>query len=279
MELVASSAHRLKSPAFDPSGSLFCTCSTTGTLFAVNGASLEAFLETNGGPCGLAFDPTTGDAFLCDGEKQSVQKIDKDPNTGAPVVVDFIHQFEGRSLSGPQRLCFLPNGELLFTDGSALGEASPTHTGGSVYRTVQRRQQLLRLAGGLAGPSGVAVDAQTGFVYVTETPLNRVLRFVPRPEGHYVSSVWHSLQGSLGPVDVTVHPLTGDVYVAKYDVAEASPHGSVVVIGRNGEEKGVITVPTPQISGLAVSPSGEDLFIIVEADEGSVVSKIYRFPL
>jgi DNA-binding beta-propeller fold protein YncE len=279
MELVASSAHRLKSPAFDPAGSLFCTCSTTGTLFAVNGSTLEAFLETNGAPCGLAFDPATGDAFLCDGEKQSVQKIDKDPNSDAPVVVDFIHQFEGRGLAGPQRLCFLPSGELLFTDGGALGEASPTHAAGSVYRTVQRRQQLLRLAGGLAGPSGVAVDSNTGFVYVCETPLNRVLRFVPRPEGHFVSSVWLSLQGSLGPVDVAVHPLTGDVYVAKHDVAEASPHGTIVVVSRNGEEKGHIAVPTPQINGIAVSPSGEDLFIIVEVEEGSVVSKLYRCPL
>lgn len=279
MELVVSSANRLKSPAFDLSGNLFCTCSTTGTLFAVNGQSLEAFLETRGAPCGLAFDPTTGDAFLCDGERQSVQKLDKDPSTEAPSTVEFIHQFEGRALVGPQRLCFTPNGELLFTDGGAMGETSITHAGGAVYRTVQRRQQLLRLAGGLAGPSGIAADAKTGAVYVCETAQNRVLRFIPRPDGHYLSSVWIQLQGSLGPVDVAVHPQSGDVYVAKYDVPEVTSTGTIVVLSRSGEEKGQITVPAPQITGVAVGITGEDLYITVEVDEGDIASKLFRCPL
>lgn len=279
MELVLSSANVLKSPAFDPSGSLFCTCSSTGTLFSVNGDTLEAFMDTRGGPCGLTFDPATGDAYLCDGERGAVQKVDKDATTGAPIAVDFIQQFEGRSLIGPQRLCFTPSGEMIFTDGGALGETSITSAAGAIYRTVQRRQQLLRLAGGLAGPSGISLDAVTGILYVCETSMNRVLRFVPRPDGHYLCSVWLTLQGTLGPVDVAVHPQSGDVYIAKYEVPEASPHGVVVVVGRNGEEKGQITVPSPQITGIAVSPSGEYLYITAEVDEGDIASKLFRCSL
>lgn len=282
MELVATTPHHIHSPVFDNAGRLFFTCTTTGMLLSFDGGAVEQVLECQGSPSGVAFEPSTNEGYLADTERQSIVKLEKEASTGNLVVSEFIHQFEGRPLTGPQRIRFTPSGELVFTDGGLPGDSSVSHPSGSVYRTVQRRQQLLRLCGpSLAGPSGLAVHPTNGAIFVCETSLNRVLRFVPKADGHFVSSVWVQMQGSLGPVDIDIHPTTGDVYVAKYDCAEVSKgrRGRVVVFDASGEEKGIIEVPSTQISGIAISPDGKFLFIAIDSESNTEDSHLYRLPL
>ncbi len=47
----------------------------------------------------------------------------------------------------------------------------------------------------LAHPSGVAVTNDGKCVYVAETNMNRVLRFVENPTGVYHGTVFHQLSG------------------------------------------------------------------------------------
>ncbi len=49
----------------------------------------------------------------------------------------------------------------------------------------------------LAHPSGIAVGNGGKCVYVAETNMNRVLRFVENPSGVYHGTVFHQLSGRL----------------------------------------------------------------------------------
>lgn len=270
-----STEYRLQSPAFDAAGNLFFACSVTGSILALDGNSIVQHLDASGAPVGVAFDPATGDVFLCDQDRHGIFKVEADESSGGRSAVPFITQFEGRSLIGPQRVRFTSAGEIIFTDGGAPGETSLSHPNGAVYRTVQRRQQLLRLASSLAGPSGLAIDQRTGAIYVAETAANRVLRFVPRPDGHYLGSVWVQLSGGIGPVDIDVHPTSGDVYIARSEVPEVSSVGHVAVFSSLGDEKGTIEVPAAEVSGVAVSDSA----VIITATAADGITHVFKVPV
>ncbi|CCW71727.1 unnamed protein product [Phytomonas sp. Hart1] len=53
------------------------------------------------------------------------------------------------------------------------------------------------------------------------------------------------------------------------------PEGTVVVLGRDGKEKGTIGVPGSQLRGLAVSEDGSTVYVL-HTDEPTSTSRIYR---
>lgn len=279
VEVLATAPFRLASPSFDSQNNLFMTCTQSGSVLRFDASRnvVGVAMETEGHPSGIAIDPQTNETFLADTARQCIVKVEIGAD-GKSTVAQFVHQFEGRSLLGPHALCFDKDRELIFTDSGLPGDSSLSRPRGAVYRTVQQRQQLVRLCGPiLAYPTGVATGPD-GCIYVAEQCSNRVLRFTPKPEGHFFGSVFAQLSGSMGPVAVAVHPVTKNVYVAKYEQAGIVEHGSVVVLSPAGEELGVIALPATQLSGVAIDLPGSHL-IVTEDGGANANSRVFRVAL
>ncbi len=117
-------------------------------------------------------------------------------------------------------------------------------------------------------PGQIAVDPNTGDVYVADTNNNRIEEF--DAAGNYLSQF-----GSLGsgngqfeaPLAVAVDPSNGDVYVADTNndrVQEFDSAGNYLSqFGSSGTGDGQFTGPT----GVAVDPSSRDVYVVDGTDD------------
>lgn len=143
--------------------------------------------------------------------------------------------------------------------------------------------------------------------YVAEMMTNRILRLVQRPAGIFHASVFFQFSGGVGPSAIVCdRDRRGILYVARFDVKECSDRyvfghwkswslgfcearkdperpgrpavcsrrGLVSVLSPEGSHLKDIEVPGAEVSGLALSPDGDALFV-TEAS----ASAIYRVPL
>lgn len=252
---------------------LYVAGQNSGVIFRVEtSAQLTPFIETNGHPTALALDATSGEIFVADSNRQCILKCEG-PLTGdePPQLVQFLEQFEGRPFRGPSGLAFDANGELYFADGGNLGDTGLFHGRGGLYRTIQGKQQVVAMCPGasLAQPTGIAC-ASNGCVYVCEQAANRVLRFAQRPAGVFHASVFVQLAGGFGPSAIAVSPLNGDIYIGKFDFAGVASEGRVAVFSPEGEEKGFVAVPGPEITGICFDATGRKLYVTERSNIYSV---------
>uniref|UniRef100_A0A7S1PR40 SMP-30/Gluconolactonase/LRE-like region domain-containing protein n=1 Tax=Neobodo designis TaxID=312471 RepID=A0A7S1PR40_NEODS len=251
-ELVWSGNYAVTAPVV-VDGALLVASTSSGQLLRLgDDQQLSVLLDTNGQPAAIAADPQSKDVFIADASRQSIVKseggvADAD---AAPQLAQFLEQFEGQPFRGPAGIAFDEAGELYFSDAGAFGDTGLHNPRGTVYRTVQGRQQVVAMCPpSLAHPAGVACSSN-GCVFVCELGTNRVLRFAQRPAGVFHGSVFAQLSGGFGPMAVAVQPQTQDVYVAKYDFTGCSAQGSIVVFDAEGEPKGTIPLPGCEITGL-----------------------------
>ena len=118
----------------------------------------------------------------------------------------------------------------------------------------------------------MAAAHDNSVLYVTEMMNNRILRYVQRPEGVFHPSVFYQFSGGVGPSCITTDR-SGNLYVGIYDVKlEGVSEGHVYVISKLGKVLLDITVPGPEISGVALRLGN---LYITEKSTGS----IYRITL
>jgi sugar lactone lactonase YvrE len=261
MEVVLETPYHISSLCVNASNQLIVAAAQSGTLLLLNSDStLAPLLESDGALAGVA--TAQNDVFVADTARQAVLKVEA--NDGQNVLTDFISQFEGKPFVGPNSISFTEDQEIVFTDGGAAGDTSLSRPQGSVYVTVQQRQQLVRLCGpSLAFPSAVATLGNA--IYIAEMAANRVLRYLRRSDGHYTGSVFAQLHGTCGPSAITVDPKTGKIFVAQYEASEAgAAEGVVHVFQRSGESEGTIALPASQLTALAVDQSS-NLYIAEDA--------------
>lgn len=250
----------VQAPAVENGGSLVVTSCTAGTLLKLENGTLVPLIETEGNPCGVFVDRTSNDIFLADVARQAILKAERGADNTLQLT-QFVDQFEGKPFRGPNHVCIDPDGEIFFTDSGPRGDTGLANPKGSIYRTVQSRQQLVPLcATGLASPSGITISRE-GIVYAAEMCTNRILRFVQYPKGSFVGTVFVQLSGTMGPIDVAVHPKTGEVYVAMFELSAIASVGTIHVFLPTGEMKGTITVPGGEISGICFDVEGTALYI------------------
>jgi sugar lactone lactonase YvrE len=252
---------------------LLVSAVSSGQLLRLDGdGQLTMLLDTNGHPHAMATDPTSGDLFIADTSRQAIVKSEGAVLDAAPQLAQFLEQFEGQPFRGPTAIAFDSAGEVYFADAGSFGDTGLHNPRGVLYRTVQGRQQVVAMCPpSLAYPAGIACSP-SGCVYVAEQCANRVLRFAQRPQGVFHGSVFVQLAGGFGPSAVTVHPKTGDIYIAKFDFASCASEGAVVVYSAGGEERGTIPLPGPEISGMCFDRSGGTLYVTER-------STIYAIPV
>lgn len=146
------------------------------------------------------------------------------------------------------------NNSLFFTDSGPMGESNLENPCGSIF-AIDLGVSMLKpiVYGKLAHPSGLALSPNENILYVAETLLNRILRVVIHSSGVYHTSVFYQFSGRLGPTALAVSP-TGQLYVARFDFAEASSNGLISIISDSGEcEEELVVQDCSELTGLFFS--------------------------
>lgn len=288
---------------------LRCRGTDSAAALSTGSSALEPIYTTEVAPIALAADPQSDRLFLTNPSEQCVVQLtpsttfpltgstasggggegEGTTGTAAPARVALAwNRYEGRAFISPTAIAISSvTGDVFFTDAGGEGESTLANPVGAVFRTVHDRSRLVPLSEtGLQQPSAIAVG-RDGCVYVCEQAANRVLRYVPRG-ARYVGGVFAQFQGSMGPSAVAISPKDGAVFVALfeplslsaksvYGAAEPQP-GLVMVLERDGHERGTITTPSSELRGLAVDGDGAWLYVLAGEQEAAH-SVIWRVPL
>ncbi|MBN4064558.1 SMP-30/gluconolactonase/LRE family protein [Dehalococcoides mccartyi] len=168
-KVLASVVRGPEGPAIDSEGRLHVVSSEDAAIFRVSdNGDLQEVASTGGRPNGLVFN-SAGEMFVADAELKAILRIGP---TGESEV--FVDEYEGTNLGGPNDLCFLPNGDLLFTD--PIRRPPPDPAISPVYR-VTPEGKVSAFANELAYPNGIAVSVDGTQVYVSESRAQRLVAF------------------------------------------------------------------------------------------------------
>ena len=156
-------------PAIDAEGRLHVVSADDGVILSISetGEVLEV-AKTGGRPNGLVFN-SKNEMFVADAELKAILRIDI--NGEIDVLTD---SYEGTSLGGPNDLCSVPNGDLLFTD--PVRRPLPDPAISPVYRVTPDGKSSA-FADELAYPNGIALSPNQKQVYVSETRAQRLVAF------------------------------------------------------------------------------------------------------
>ena len=122
--------------------------------------------EVKGIPASLAFGPD-GALYVADEGHRAMLRVTADLEQ-----TEFITDFEGRRVNGPNDLSFDEDGSLYFTD---PWTSSADHPIGAVYGYDWSVGRLHRIDDGMAFPNGII--ARAGYLYVAETFTNTIWRY------------------------------------------------------------------------------------------------------
>lgn len=168
IQTVASGINVPEGPAWGEDGLYFVSAGDGTVLRLDSSGSVVEVAQTQGRPNGLAFS-ADGTLFVADAGRQAILKV-----SDSGKVEEFASQHESRRFGGPNDLCFLPNGDLLFTDPVRLPLPDPCIS--PVYR-VKPDGTTGIFAGEIAYPNGVDLMAGQHGVYVAEMRAHRLVSF------------------------------------------------------------------------------------------------------
>ena len=174
-KVLASGIAGPEGPAIGPDGQLYLVSAEDAAIIRISAdGEVTQVAKTEGRPNGLVFD-SAGDMFVADADLKAILRIGADEQ-----VETFVDEYEGGALGGPNDLCFLPNGDLLFTD--PVRRPLPDPAISPIYR-VTPDGRVSVFANDLAYPNGIAVSADKKNVYVAETRAQRIVCFTIDDEG------------------------------------------------------------------------------------------------
>ncbi|WP_420225677.1 SMP-30/gluconolactonase/LRE family protein [Pigmentiphaga litoralis] len=156
----------LEGPAFDRTGTLYCTDLAHGRVFSVSAAGeFSLVADYDGEPNGLAVH-RDGRVLVAD-RRHGIVCLDG--QGGFNGVVGATPQ--SVALQGVNDLTFSPDGDLWFTDQGGSDLRRPT---GRVYRLRAGTGALECVVEGLAGPNGIAFSPDGRLVYIAITRDNAI---------------------------------------------------------------------------------------------------------
>lgn len=145
-------------------------------------------------------------------------------------------------------------GNLFFTDSGPFGETSIQNPRGSVFAITAEgsgAQLLQPLAlDCLASPAGIALSSDESCLFVAETCMNRILRFIQKPTGVFHFSVFYQFAGGFGPSALCTDA-EGALYVAHFDpTLTENEQAKISVLSSDGVLIDTFSIPGSEITGL-----------------------------
>lgn len=214
---------------------------------------------TTGIPVAIAFGPDDA-AYITDEGRRSIVRVAPDGR-----VEDFISEWQGAPLNGPNDLAFTPAGDLFFTDPWGSSAERPI---GNLFGFDRASGELHRLRTGMRFPNGVAIRGDR--LYVAETLTNTVW-------------VWDIIGPGMAtgerlfcrcpevPDDPTQGPdgmcfdAAGNLYVAHIGT------GAIVVFDSNGVELERIPTGGPRATNVCFGGPDHDQLFVTQDDLGQVL--------
>lgn len=167
--VIVSGVRGPEGPAIDAQGRLHLVSAEDASIIRVSSeGDLSQIATTDGRPNGLLFNKN-GEMFVADAKRKAILRIGSNGKTEV-----FVDEFTGTRFGGPNDLCFLPNGDLLFTDPIRRPQPDPAIS--PVYR-VTPDGTVTAFANDLAFPNGIAVSVDGTQVFVSESRAQRLVAF------------------------------------------------------------------------------------------------------
>jgi len=178
--LFASMLPSPEGPVVGPNGWILNVCSFTGDkTWPRKGADIAATHTTKplatytvfntstdkvtGIPAALKFGPD-GSIYVTDEGRRAIVRV-----TPEGEKTDFIFEYQGKHINGPNDLCFDEEGNLFFTDPWGSSLKNPV---GAVYGYAWKTGELHKIHDNLAFPNGILV--REGRLYVAETQTKKI---------------------------------------------------------------------------------------------------------
>ena len=174
---------------------------------------------------------------------------------------------DGDSLLGPNDMAWDNSGRLYFTDPKGSDE---TRLIGSIH-SIGKDGKAHRFAGGLAYPNGIAFSLDKKFLFITETCMNRLLRYEVRPDGTAgAQSVIFEFPKNSVPDGMKIDS-TGNLWVAVHAL------GEIWRISPSGAKLGTVKLPTKFVTNLIFGgPDMKTIYVTAFDEWASPSGRVYK---
>ncbi|CAK87597.1 unnamed protein product (macronuclear) [Paramecium tetraurelia] len=257
----------LASPLYFPleiDGAIYMV-SQNGDILKFKDGQFKAEFHISGQPYSIVIDKPNKFIYVADMAHQAILKRYIDENSQEQIV-EYLKDYEGQPLLGPNSLLLSTKNNLLFfTDSGPFGETSIENCKGSLFAIDMDAQIVKPLAlQCLSYPSGICLSNNQQLLYLCETGKNRVLRFVQTDAGIFYYSTYIQLNGRFGPIACAVSQ-SEHLYVARFEFGHVSEEGQISIFNANGLNVENVSIPQcPEISGLTFSSQKSNILYVTE---------------
>ncbi len=258
-QVLASGIVGPDGPAIGADGELYLISTEDAAIVRVSSdGDITQVAKTEGRPNGLAFN-AAGEMFIADAGLKAILRVGADGK-----VETFVDEYEGTTLGGPNDLCFLPNGDLLFTD--PIRRPLPDPAISPIYR-VSPDGKVSVFAMDLAYPNGIAVSTDRKSVYVTESRAHRLVSFMIDETGRVQGQTLIRRFREPGNPDGIAVDVEGNILLSLPVIR------AIAYVSASGELLDLFHVPDWAPANLAFG--GSDMKTVFVC--GSAQSAIYQF--
>jgi gluconolactonase len=229
LEKITNGLNFPEGPAWDGIENVYISNCKADWIGRLNEGKIDTFVTKTtipynfGKTNGLVFNQD-GFLYACDYENGAIIRFSKDGR--CELVTD---GYEDQRFNRPNDLAFGNNGDLYFTDPHAY---DPENRDGIVYVYSFKTGSVHPVYEGLGFPNGIAFSADGRSLFVSESALNRVLKFPVEEDGNLREyTVFAEIPG--GDPDGLALDQAGNIYVAHFGggkVYKLDPDGSVADI-------------------------------------------------
>ncbi|CAD8102704.1 unnamed protein product [Paramecium sonneborni] len=275
-QIIIEQQSQLNSP-IEVDGAVY-VAAQNGEIIQYKNEQQKTFFHVSSQPHSIKIDNKNKVSYVANMARQSIQKFCQEEDNDE--IIDFINEFEGMPLLGPNSLLLSPkNNMIFFTDSGPFGETAIDNCKGSLFAADLENLTCKALAlYCLSFPSGICMGNDQKTIYLCETGKNRILRFVQANAGIYYFSVYIQFQGRFGPMACAVS--SNDLlYVARYEFSQVTDDGLISVYNQNGINIDNIVLPQyPELTGMAFSVQYPGVLYLTENSQKGKCLKLNVTP-